>query len=216
MNVERYSVGNFSNLKALFDDLCQWDGRTEAENAVTYSYGGGTVKISLTSSNYIKVELTAGGSSQNIYPQGTQRLNFLIVKTASSIGIMAEAGSAGNSPSNELFSSGALRFILTKCINNETGEEERGIVKQVAGSSNGYYYLNVSSASKTVTTNMNVALKTDNAATSLFAASCDVYPGYCPHVFIPVLQSCGASSSKCTLNGKSYYILGGTMYVLDD
>lgn len=216
MNVERYSIGNYSSLKALFDDLCQWDERTEEEATVTYSYGGGTVKIDGSSPNTPSVKLKSGGSSQNIQPQGTQRLNFLIVKTTSSIGIMADLGSAGESPSNGLFSSGTLRFVLTKCINNETGEEERGIVKQEAITSSSRYYLNVSSASKTVTANLDVYFKTNNAATSLFAASCDGYPGYCPHVFIPALQSCGASSSKCTLNGKSYYILGGTMYVLDD
>lgn len=224
MIIERHSIvgysgigGKFSNFTALFDTLCEWDSRNESGDSVTYSYGGITIKLYMSSSvvgivisvGTFVTQLSAGSGNQNDF-----YLNFIIAKSASSIGVNVRRAAKNIFPDSGIPDSTRLRFVLTKCLNLDTNAEEKGAVIQFSDSYGSYTL--VTSTNGVVSTGSKNQFYINNATTILYPASCDIYFGYCPHVFIPVFQTSNYTNSKCTVDDKSYYILGGTMYVLDN
>lgn len=205
---------SLSDYTDFFDTLCDWDDREEVTDGVEYSYGGVKIKISKNENSYFVLGVHIGTYTYSLRPiYNNYFFHFLIAKTDSSVGISVFCNSegatfpAGHSLSNP-------RFVLTKCVNLDTGAEEKGIVFQDHSTSQ--VTTRLSSANYVVNTGTTIYLNYGTASTVLYPAASAAYPGYCPHVFIPVFQNCTFTNSKCTVNGSDYYILGGTLYLLDD
>lgn len=224
MIIERHSIaaysgigGKLSNFTALFDTLCEWDSRNEGDSNVTYSYGGITIKLSMASSNvsvvisvgtFVTEVTTDSGNNNDKY------FNFIIAKSKSSVGIIMQKAAQNVFPdATESFSS-QLRFVLTKCLNLDTNAEEKGSVIQYSDTYGNYTL--VTSTNGVVSTGSKNQFNTNAATTVIYPASSAAYSGWCPHVFIPIFQNCAFTNGKCTVGDSDYYILGGTMYVLDD
>lgn len=220
MIIERYSLPGYSASGAklseyaeIFDKLCDWDDKTETSTKLVYNYGGASITITMNNS-YIYFNISIGTFSQSI--GGMDRfMNYLIVKTDSSVGVsFCMAYETDPFPVGFTISDG-FRFVLTKCI-TESGEEEKGIIFQKPNGNVDSIVTRISSAGNVVNTGTLTFMNCNTVSTVLYPASSAAYPGYCPHVFIPVFQNCTFTNSKCTVNGSAYYILGGTLYILDD
>ena len=130
---------------------------------------------------------------------------------------MVETGTQGGNVQAGAAFSNQLRFVLTKCHNLDTGTEEKGIVIGVDSENIDFSKCLVASENNLNTeVTSNIYLNTNASSTVLYPATSAGYSGYCPHVLIPVFQTSNFTNSKCTVNGSTYYILGGTLYLLDD
>lgn len=222
MIIEKYSIsgysaagGTLSDFTELFDTLCEWDDKVIDGNGVTYHYCGTTINFKM--GTYVEITISNGAYSSAVNAGGTiaRHINFLIVKTESSVGVMIEQGKQNENVSAGITANN-IRFVITKCMNFDTGEEEKGIVFQTRSGSSNRIYTHMSSENSINSAGTETYYNTNSFATILYPAAISAYPGYCSHVFIPVFQDCEYINHKVTLNGSDYYILGGTMYLLDD
>lgn len=223
MIIEKYSAptytadgANMTKFRAIFDSLCEWDSVTEvSSDEVKYTYGCFTFDIHCNNSTY-SVNLLYGGATVKL--SGYRNwFNIQIIKTATSVGMMIYNGTQNANIPTDVGDASVHRVVLTRTMNLYNGAEEKGIVYAVGkGTAGEFDVWTVSAANADTATSTAVKSQCNAAATVLYPVAVASYPGYCPHVYIPVLQTCASSSSKATVGGAAYYIMGGALYLLDD
>lgn len=223
MIIEKHSVptytadgANMSKFRAIFDSLCEWDSVAEVSTQnVKYTYGCFTFDINFYDSTY-SVDLLYGGTTVDL--SGYRNwFNVQIIKTATSVGMLIFNGTQNATIPADNSNAGVHKVVLTKNLNINTGSEEKGIVYAVGTGTAGQINLQVvADSNAAIATSTTVNIKSNSSVTILQPAASTSYTGYCPNVYVPALQTCASSNVKCTVNGATYYIMGGSLYLLDD
>ena len=223
MIIEKHSVptytadgANMSKFRAIFDSLCEWDSVAEVSTQnVKYTYGCFTFDINCYDSTY-SVDLLYGGTTVDL--SGYRNwFNVQIIKTATSVGMMIYNGAQNANIPTDGGDASVHRVVLTRTMNLYNGAEEKGIVYAVGKGTAGQFKIRVISESNATTaTDTSKTISTNAAVTILQPAASTTYAGYCPYVFIPEHQTCASSNCKAKVNGATYYIMGGSLYLLDD
>lgn len=222
MIIERYSLstytsdgGNHDKFKQIFDNLCEWDSVSSVSSQETnYIWGCATVKVKQNSSD-ISVTVTYGGTEFDVTGYRNWA-NFVFIKTKTSVGMMIYNGTKNASVPTDCGNSAVYKIVLTKNLNLNNRNDEKGIIYAIGTGTAGEFNLQAASEGIATTTATTIKTLTNAAVTILQPATCTTYTGYCPHVFVPIYQTCESSSSKATVNGANYYIMGGSLYLLDD
>jgi hypothetical protein len=201
--------------------LCEWDSVGTRGLTQTFKWGNVTVTAGVienaeNSYNNIGLKITINGVTYTANATtASQYLNIVAIKTATSVGIIVDKGAQNAAITADYSNSSPLKFVLTETINLNTGETEKGVVLARGTGTAGEQVINMASASSGATAS-TVSIYPNAAVTILHPAAVANYPGYSPHVLIPLYQTCASSSSKATVGGAAYYIMAGTLYLLDD
>ncbi|MDE5763760.1 MAG: hypothetical protein K2I00_02195 [Ruminococcus sp.] len=230
MQIKSYSIYTYqrntiSQLREIFDDIADWDDISEntdnspyASESITYIYGNAVLTFGYTTGNTMYHSIATGSVKQEISPADTYPyIGIIICKTASSLAVMIEKTQDPNGiPRSELRTSTQLRFVLTRHHNVITGAEEKGIVNLKYASGVNTVSYNVSSAGDPNIYYESYSLNTGAVKTVLCSATTKNSYCYCPHVFIPRYSNVVESNAIVKLNGRTYYMIAGGLYILDD
>lgn len=224
MEVKTYSIysyqkNNISQLRAIFDDAADWDDVSGTTNSVTYTYGNATLKFSYSTSSLSMSHEISTGSASNDCGGGSsafQYVGIIVCKTTSSLAVIMEGQlNTSELPSSAFSARNQLRFVLTKHHNIITGVEEKGIVNEKYSTSD-IMVVNVSSAGDQNIFYEGYSLNSDAVKTVLYNATTKNSQCYCPHVFIPKYSNVGEANAIVDVGSKTYYMMAGGLYVLDD
>lgn len=224
MIVEKHSIlcnvlSATAEVNNLFAGICEWDDIEKSSYDTKYSWGNLTVTVtSITGTPRLtRVKLTINETDYAVASTSEKPyLNFIIIKTATSVGIIADCSVTGGSVTADYISSTPLKFVLTKSLNMSDGNEEKAVIVAKGTGTAEEHSIHLAADSNTATAATTNKTYTNANITVLQPATCATYTGYCPHVFVPVYQTCESSNSKATVNGSNFYILGGSLYLLDD
>lgn len=218
-SIDSYQKNTISQLRAIFDDAADWDDVSGTTDSVTYTYGNAALKFSYsTSSLNMTHEISTGSVSNNCIggSSASKYLGIIVCKTTSSLAvIMAGQLNTSEIPNSKFSEKNRLMFVLTKHRNAITGAEEKGIVNAKQYNS-GINNINVSSAGDPNILYEQHSLDSDAVKTVLCAATTKNSQCYCPHVFIPKYSNVGEANAVVDVGGKTYYMMAGGLYVLDD
>lgn len=224
MEVKTYSIDSYqkntiAQLKAIFDNAADWDNVSEETKSVTYTYGNAALKFSYNSSSLSMSHEISTGSISNSCGGGdssSQYVGVIVCKTTSSLAVIIQNHLETNGlPNTNFTNSNRIMFVLTKNRNAITGAEEKGIV-------NVKYYnadmnsINVSSAEDQNIFYERYSLNSNAVKTVLYDATTKNSQCYSPHVFIPKYSNVGEANAIVEIGSKTYYMMAGGLYVLDD